>query len=279
MAGSEFLQLIFIGVIAGIVGQGLRIIVGLKKASDLAVASGSQLSKDFDVSRLFLSLFIGATAGCIGILTITGFNDSGFANIEVEMFFGVVGIGYAGTDFIEGFVRTKIPTYALKSKSSYTDISFQENESGNYLAASNSDKIKQSCSRLIRIPENASDCSKFVKSVAEEFSIKLTGTANEIFEQLVPDNGWTVLGEDESAGKRAAAAAAKGDFVIGARKENVNGHVVIVVQGSPLAHGKYPFAYWGKLNDPDNAGINNTVNWAWNQASRDSVKYASRSIT
>ncbi|MCS4249486.1 hypothetical protein [Pseudomonas sp. BIGb0164] len=112
MDGYELLQLIVIGVIAGAFGQGLRTIVGLKKASDEAAAEGTTLrSEGLDVSRLIFSLFIGAIAGGIGILTITGFQASAAVNISAEMFFGVVGIGYAGTDFIEGFVRTQLPKW------------------------------------------------------------------------------------------------------------------------------------------------------------------------
>ena len=57
-----------------------------------------------------------------------------------------------------------------------------------------------------------------------------------------------------------------------------HGHVVVVVKGAPLAHGKYPFAYWGRLGHPEDAGVNKTVNWAWTPAARDEVTYASRSI-
>ena len=64
MAGHELLQLVAIGVIAGAFGQGLRAIVGIKMASDEAAAAGSTLrAEGLDVSRLILSLFIGAIAG------------------------------------------------------------------------------------------------------------------------------------------------------------------------------------------------------------------------
>lgn len=279
MAGYELLQLIVIGVIAGAFGQGLRTIVGLKKASDEAAAEGTTLrSEGLDVSRLIFSLFIGAIAGGIGILTITGFQASAAVNISAEMFFGVVGIGYAGTDFIEGFVRTQLPKWGgqpfvptMSPRSLHSTTEF-------FTTISSTDRIKQSCEKLLKIPENASDCSGFAKAVAQEFAITLTGQANDIVGQLTSANGWTELGSDAQAGQRAAAAVARGEFVIGARKETGNGHVVVVVAGSPLAHGKYPFAYWGKLNDPANAGFNKTVNWAWDQVSRDSVTYASRGV-
>lgn len=279
MNGNDLLQLVAIGAIAGAFGQGLRAIVGIKKASEEAAAQGSTLRSDgLDVGRLVFSLFIGAIAGGVGIFTITGFKPGATANITPEIFFGVIGIGYAGTDFIEGFIRTQLP----KGMPSANTASFTEAnlvaafERANALGAA--DRIKQSCDRLLKLPANAGDCSAFAKAVAQDFSVTLTGQANDIVDQLNASNGWTVLGADADAGQRAAAAAAKGEFVVGARKEAGNGHVVIVVAGSPLAHGKYPFAFWGKLNDPANAGFNKTVNWAWNSGTRDSVTYASRRI-
>lgn len=279
MAGHELLQLIAIGVIAGAFGQGLRAIVGIKKASDEAAAEGATLrSEGLDVSRLIFSLFIGAIAGGIGIFTITGFSAGAGSSISAEIFFGVVGIGYAGTDFIEGFVRTQLPRADLLSRASNASRRFQQSSAEPLTTASTADRIKQSCNRLLQIPTNAADCSGFAKSVAQEYAVSLTGQANDIVGQLTAANGWTELGSDAGAGQRASFAAARGELVIGARKEAGNGHVVVVVEGGPLAHGKYPFAYWGKLNDPANAGFNKTVNWAWDQTSRDSVTYASRSV-
>jgi hypothetical protein len=143
------------------------------------------------------------------------------------------------------------------------------------LATTTGDKIKDACERLL--PANAGDCSAFAKALCSEFGISLTGQANDIVDQLVSANGWTELGRGADAGKKASDAAANGLLVIGARKESGNGHVVVVVKGTPHLD-KYPHAYWGKLNDPDNAGYDKTVNWAWNSASRDSVTYASRAV-
>lgn len=56
---------------------------------------------------------------------------------------------------------------------------------------------------------------------------------------------------------------------------DAHGHVVVVVStpaGQPLAHDKYPFAYWGRLGG---GGMRNqTVNWAWREEDRDNVTYA-----
>ena len=85
-----------------------------------------------------------------------------------------------------------------------------------------------------------SDCSGFVKAVASEFSITLTGQADDIVDQII-GTGWTRLTDGVDAKNKADA----GWFVVGGLKsiDNVppqaNGHVVIVVSG-PLAHAKYP---------------------------------------
>jgi hypothetical protein len=44
----------------------------------------------------------------------------------------------------------------------------------------------------------------------------------------------------------------------------------------PLAHGKYPTAWWGSLGG--SPGQNQTINWAWTEADRDKVSYASHDV-
>jgi len=109
------------------------------------------------------------------------------------------------------------------------------------------------------------DCSGFVRAVASDLGITLTGLANQITDQIqiAP---WAVLPD----GVQAKAKADQGFFVIGGLKDNPHGHVVVVVTG-PLAANKYPTAYWGRLG-----GIgkkNTTINWAWNSDDRDNVTY------
>ena len=58
MNASELLQMLAVGTFLGSFGQGLRTIVGIKKASDEAAAGGSTLREEgLDVSGLVLSLF------------------------------------------------------------------------------------------------------------------------------------------------------------------------------------------------------------------------------
>jgi hypothetical protein len=119
-----------------------------------------------------------------------------------------------------------------------------------------------------------SDCSAFVEGVAADLGIKLTGQADDIVGEIHGGN-WTLLPNGIAAKQKADA----GGFVIGGLKgaDNVppqdHGHVVVVVSG-PLdsTYGKYPTAYWGRLNGVGEE--NKTVNYAWNKNSVDQVYYA-----
>jgi hypothetical protein len=111
-----------------------------------------------------------------------------------------------------------------------------------------------------------SDCSGFVKAVASFLGITLSGQANDIVDQI-QKAPWTGLQD----GVQAKNKADLGFFVIGGLKDQPNGHVVVVVQG-PIAHSKYPTAYWGKLGGTGKK--NTTINWAWDEHDRDQVIYA-----
>ena len=113
---------------------------------------------------------------------------------------------------------------------------------------------------------HTSDCSGFLKAVASALGIQVTGMADDIVNaiQAAP---WTTLAD----GVAAKAQADQGFFVVGGLQDTPHGHVVVVVQG-PLAHDKYPTAYWGRLGA---TGMKKTpINWAWNAADRDRVIYA-----
>ncbi|WP_263144092.1 NlpC/P60 family protein [Pseudomonas sp. RIT-PI-AD] len=111
------------------------------------------------------------------------------------------------------------------------------------------------------------DCSGFVKRVADELGIPLSGQANAMVDQI-QRAPWKRL----ASGREAKDHAANGELVIAGLKANPNGHVVIVVDG-PLSQGKYPTAYWGSLGGVGKK--NTTLNWSWNATDRDRVIYAS----
>ena len=124
-------------------------------------------------------------------------------------------------------------------------------------------KIVDACEKYWAI--NQYNCSGFVKDVAADLGIGLSGQANEIVD-TIQTKPWTVL----KSGAEAKEKAALGKFVVGGLKDSPHGHIVVVVDG-PLAHGKYPTAYWGSLG-----GIgkkHTTVNWSWGKNDRDRVTY------
>ena len=139
------------------------------------------------------------------------------------------------------------------------------------------DAVKDACEACFAA--NANDCSGFARAVAGQLGVTLTGLANDIVDTLRAGGAWTRLDD----GVAAAAAATAGKLVVGGLKgseqthPDAHGHVVVVVAGRPLAHGKYPFAYWGRLGG---GGMRDqTVNWAWREEDRDNVTYAAHDIT
>lgn len=105
MPALDWFQLLAIGILAGSLGQSVRVIVGLKKASDTA-QPGTTMSDNIDVGRLLISLLIGAVAGALAAITTLYKN---LAAIAPEMFLGLMAAGYAGSDFIEGFMNKFMP--------------------------------------------------------------------------------------------------------------------------------------------------------------------------
>jgi hypothetical protein len=107
--------------------------------------------------------------------------------------------------------------------------------------------------------------------------VPLAGLANVIVDTLRAGGDWTALPD----GPAAAASAAAGKLVIAGLKgsEQTNpdphGHVVVVVAG-PLAQGKYPSAYWGRLGGGGQE--DETINFAWRAGDRDRVTYAEHDI-
>lgn len=121
---------------------------------------------------------------------------------------------------------------------------------------------------------NEKDCSGFVRAVASNVGVKLEGLANDIANTIRAGGAWQALAN----GVEANAAAEAGGFVIGGMRgdqqvnHDIHGHVVVVVGGTQLAHGRYPAAWWGSLGGQP--GQNKTVNFAWTEADRDRVTYA-----
>ncbi|MET0752759.1 MAG: hypothetical protein ABWZ66_05280 [Pyrinomonadaceae bacterium] len=126
---------------------------------------------------------------------------------------------------------------------------------------------------------NKSDCNKFVRAVGAALGIDIVaGNADAIIDSLTAPTWTPVIG-----GIAAKQKADEGFFVIAGLKAaahtppRTNGHVAVVVAG-PLdpTHNKYPTGYWGSLGSIGKK--NTTLNYSWNTADRDNVKYFYRAL-
>ncbi len=111
MTTQQLLLQLLLGGLLGITGQGIRIVIGLKKLNEEAQAEQVSMKQLIDNSRLRTSIFIGFIAGILAILSLTGFTEELSAATKPlkEIIMGVIAAGYAGTDFIEGFMNRNLP--------------------------------------------------------------------------------------------------------------------------------------------------------------------------
>ncbi len=99
----QALSFVLLGITLGVIGQLIRVGVGIKKKYDEAERQGKDFNELFKKDRLFISLgiaiIVGSIAGALGIIE--------YANEDItrEMLVTVITLGYAGTDFIEGFLE------------------------------------------------------------------------------------------------------------------------------------------------------------------------------
>jgi hypothetical protein len=103
---ENLLLYLIIGLIVGAAGQGVRAIVGLKGLQD-QVANTPNASMDdlFRARDLVISFGIGGVAGICASLALLASNT----DLDIKSILGLMAAGYAGADFIEGFVKQYLP--------------------------------------------------------------------------------------------------------------------------------------------------------------------------
>ena len=100
--------------VAGMVGQGIRAVVGLNKAGDFQADKLEHFH--FNAPYLLVTLMIGFIAGCMSGLII-GIEDF-IHQLQIDKLFAVISAGYAGVDFIEGSLNLLINKVAPDRQSS-----------------------------------------------------------------------------------------------------------------------------------------------------------------
>jgi hypothetical protein len=108
MQADGLLGALVLAGLMGMVGQGARTIVGLKKLHDVNASQPPGNQDAFLASRMFVSLMLGFIAGVLAALALGVKDLVGSTGFSGEMLLGLIAAGYAGTDFIEGFME-KVP--------------------------------------------------------------------------------------------------------------------------------------------------------------------------
>jgi|GEM_PF-3036034 len=99
---ANYIGLLVLGGLLGVMGQGVRTIVGLKKLGDQADTQQVGQTDVFLASRLLVSLFIGFVAGSAAAFFSINISDP--LSLSGNTLMGIAMAGYAGTDFVEGIV-------------------------------------------------------------------------------------------------------------------------------------------------------------------------------
>ena len=97
-------QTLAFGFGLGALGQGARAIVGLKKTHDEAAAASESFSSHFNASELVVSLIIGGIAGTFATIPLLAQS----VTIQKDSIMMLIAAGYAGADFIEGFITRSL---------------------------------------------------------------------------------------------------------------------------------------------------------------------------
>lgn len=103
---TTWMQLIGLGAMMGALGQAIRGIVGLKKVNDAVSNTNTTVAEVIEPSRLVTSLVIGAIAGSLASVSLID-NINAIASAQIV---ALLGAGYSGADFIEGFMSRVTPS-------------------------------------------------------------------------------------------------------------------------------------------------------------------------
>lgn len=98
---NDIITIILAGGLLGTIGQGIRILVGLKKLDDKRNSENPE-KETFTLNRFLISLFIGFTAGAMALLIKSPLKG----DLSNDLIFAIIAAGYSGADFIEGIFNT-----------------------------------------------------------------------------------------------------------------------------------------------------------------------------
>lgn len=108
---TELLEMLVIGALMGMLGQGIRAVAGLKSMSDDAKSLGLSPNDLFEAGRLITSFLIGAL---IGLASAVAYFLKNQGKIPADTDWATLlpmwaAAAYAGTDFLESFISQYLP--------------------------------------------------------------------------------------------------------------------------------------------------------------------------
>lgn len=105
LSAGDWIQLLTLAGLAGGAGQCMRAIVEIKKAHDVTSTAGGSVGDTVDFKQMGVSLVVGAVAGVLSAMAL----DLSVAQISAQQVLTFMAAGYAGADFIEGFMSRYMP--------------------------------------------------------------------------------------------------------------------------------------------------------------------------
>jgi hypothetical protein len=97
------LEVLLLGGLMGILGQGARAVVGLKGMADNAKALDLSPNDLFEAARLIVSILIGFLVGLAAALIYIN-TTTPLVEPNFQALIGFAASGYVGVDFLEGFI-------------------------------------------------------------------------------------------------------------------------------------------------------------------------------
>jgi putative chitinase len=102
---GELLSTLMLAGLMGLVGQGARSVIGLKKLHDARAGQAPDQQDTFMAGRMVVSLLLGFIAGVLAALALGIEKLAETGGINTAMLLGLAAAGYSGSDFIEGFMN------------------------------------------------------------------------------------------------------------------------------------------------------------------------------
>jgi hypothetical protein len=163
---------------------------------------------------------------------------------------------HARREFLAGISGTTLGFLCLPDPSPW-DVGGAE-------AAAKRSRVIAACRK--QWSDHKGDCSAFVRAVAQDLGIGLTGDANAIYTQIAK-SPWVKIGVGSKASAVAGITAGEGKFVVGGDEGEKNGHVAVVVDYrnafdsySEVDRNK-AVAFWGMLNSVGKEYTRITYSW------------------